>query len=214
MVNKNMDNSFDWSSFWRIIHHGNSGQKFIPIMENSVDYVTAHSNSPDREFETKGSSINQILCNRIHDKKAFMRIVEATLAVLIIFSALLLLSYNRTPQKTTDLGKMIPPLLREVAENPDLRTQIINYNTSKPQEDQSNAPILNNTELFIKERIPNQALNFSISICPLNDSVCPLRIPYPREAEEIFAGERVISASVTERKFDPKRIKLFIWRKS
>ncbi|MBI2451820.1 hypothetical protein HYV50_01940 [Candidatus Pacearchaeota archaeon] len=26
-----MDNSFDWSSFWRIIHHGNSGQKFIPI---------------------------------------------------------------------------------------------------------------------------------------------------------------------------------------
>ena len=32
-------------------------------MENSVDSVTVHSNSPDREFGTKGNSIIQILCN-------------------------------------------------------------------------------------------------------------------------------------------------------
>ena len=32
-------------------------------MENSVDYVTVNSNSPDREFGTKISPITQILCN-------------------------------------------------------------------------------------------------------------------------------------------------------
>src|SRR3989338_4482233 len=32
-------------------------------MENSVDCVILHSNSPDREFGTKSDSINQILCN-------------------------------------------------------------------------------------------------------------------------------------------------------
>ncbi len=38
---------------------------FDSDMENSVDYVAVHSNSPDREFEKKGSSVNQILCNNI-----------------------------------------------------------------------------------------------------------------------------------------------------
>ena len=40
-----------------------TGEKHVSLMENSVDYVTVHSNSPDREFGTKCSSINQILCN-------------------------------------------------------------------------------------------------------------------------------------------------------
>ncbi|MEK6896524.1 MAG: hypothetical protein AABX12_03650 [Nanoarchaeota archaeon] len=37
------------------------------VMENSVDYVTAHSNSPDREFGTKSNPIIQILC-KVPDK--------------------------------------------------------------------------------------------------------------------------------------------------
>ncbi len=41
----------------------------LPVMENSVDYVTIHSNSPNRGFEKKGSPINQILCNQVTKKR-------------------------------------------------------------------------------------------------------------------------------------------------
>jgi len=34
------------------------------FMENSVDSVTTHSNSPDREFGTRRNSIIQIFCNK------------------------------------------------------------------------------------------------------------------------------------------------------
>ena len=46
----------------KIEDHLRNIRESLEVMENSVDSVTVHSNSPDREFGTKGNSIIQILC--------------------------------------------------------------------------------------------------------------------------------------------------------
>ena len=67
-------------------------------MENSVDSVTVHSNSPDREFGTKGNSIIQILCNYGD--------IETNTALLKLFLLFLL-----SPFKLTNL---LLPVIKKI----------------------------------------------------------------------------------------------------
>ncbi|MBI5803618.1 hypothetical protein HY450_00065 [Candidatus Pacearchaeota archaeon] len=147
-------------------------------------------------------------------KKGFLKILEATIAVVIIFGALILLSSQKTHSQEEDLSEMIPPLLEEVAQNIPLRTRIIEeYDTQKSYEEQPNAGIIQSIEDFIRPKIRNPELELSARVCEL-DEICFLE-PYPvEENKNLFSAERVISTIVIEEEFSPKKVKIFLYRKN
>lgn len=126
------------------------------------------------------------------NKKGIIKIIEATLSILIIIGVLLAISVNRERIDNRDLTERIPPILDEISKNLTLRNAVLSGNQQE----------INN---FISAQIPETTLNFSLKICD-PESVCSLDEYHP----DIYAGERIISTNLTY--LAPKRIKLFIWK--
>lgn len=144
-------------------------------------------------------------------KKGFIRIVEASIAIMIILGALLMISSDREERITRDLTEILYPILDEVAQNQTLRVEIIQvYDTSISSGLPPNNNVIFNLKKFLNGSIRNPSLKFDISICELN-FVCPIE-PYPDTDEEIYAVERVISTSIDESAFAPRKLKIFLWR--
>ena len=75
--------------------------------------------------------LNSLWEKRKVNKKGFMRVVEATIAILIILVALVIISSQGVVHEARDFTEILPPLLDEVAQNLTLREEIINnYNES------------------------------------------------------------------------------------
>ena len=65
---------------------------------------------------------------------------------------------------------------------------------------------------FLSERITNPGLGFDVEIC-MPEEVCALE-HYPENASgDIFAAERIISTSLAQQDVNPKKVKIFLWRK-
>ena len=69
------------------------------------------------------------------NKKGLIRIIEASIAILIIFSALFIVFLNRPAPEERDLGRIIHPLLEQISQNNSLRNSTLNYNLKKEEED-------------------------------------------------------------------------------
>ncbi len=142
------------------------------------------------------------------NKKGWLRIAEASIAALIVLGVLLLISGNKKIEQKTDISETLPIILEEISKNVTLREAIIKYDTNKAsaETDPDNIAILNevNKTLFIRIK---KDFSYAVRICRPND-LCPLN-NYPN-AEEVYISERIISSTLL--KFDPKKIKLFIWK--
>lgn len=136
------------------------------------------------------------------NKKGFLRIVEATIAILLVLSAIILLSSQRTVKQETDLGTTIPSLLDELARNLTFREKIASGG--------NDAEVKSIALSFLEEKVASPSTNLSVVICNVEEP-CYLE-PYPDTEQEIFSYERVISGSVMEPNFEPKKIKVFAWR--
>jgi hypothetical protein len=136
------------------------------------------------------------------NKKGFMRIIESTIAVMIVLGTIVLLSSQRVAVKSVDLGAELPSLLDETARNTTLREEIAR-NSDESQ-------IEEGLELSLGDRLNNPGINVSVELCNLTEP-CFLS-PYPDTDEEIFSAERIVSGNVKEIGFDPRKIKVFIWR--
>jgi len=118
------------------------------------------------------------------NKKAFLRIIEATIAVLIILGVLVIISFN-SRNKNGGLGpeEILNPLLEEIAKNASLREDII-LNSSASE---------THLSLFLSEKI-NPYFNYSVRVC-YADEICPLAnypIEVDREVYKLeYRGERV-----------------------
>ncbi len=145
------------------------------------------------------------------NRRGFLRIVEATIAVMIILTALVLLSNNRQDPQERDLSEILPPLLEEIAQNATLRRSIIvSYDLDGDPLSGNNPDVINNLMSFLSQKIPVQTYSFDVRVCAIGVP-CPLN-PWPGEAEDVFSAERVISSSVTEENFSPRKVKIFLWR--
>jgi len=147
------------------------------------------------------------------DKIGFIRMIEATIAVMIILGALLVISSNKEVGVVRDLTETLPPFLDEVAQDVDKRREIIqDYDTDLDHTQFDNALILEGIEQFLRERIKNDALEIEVRICDL-EVVCFLkREPYPDT--EIFTAERAISATLDPKtNFSPRKLKIFLWKR-
>lgn len=124
-----------------------------------------------------------------------MRIVEASIAVLIILGVLFSL-YNKTPSSEVDLSKRAREILREISVNVTLRDAALN----------GNSLLLDSA---IKPKIPETYLKYEVKICNLDD-VCG-----KSEFTEgnVYAAERVIGATIDAGP-NARKIRLFIWRTS
>jgi hypothetical protein len=138
------------------------------------------------------------------NKKGFLKIIEAVIAVLVILGAVLIISSNREVPEAKSLDRILPPLLDELAQNRTLRESIIN-NDEEPNE--------NAIAESLKTKINNPSLEYSVEICDLTES-CYLE-PYPADLDgSVFASERIISADIKTENFNPKKIKVFLWKKA
>ena len=130
------------------------------------------------------------------NKKAWVRIVEATIASLIIIGFILVMM-SRQQTKTPDIGDEIYEKQRSILD-------ILSINESL-----RNDIVLNNKDSVnsaIAKRIPS-SWSFATNICGL-DEICSGKIPYDRE---VYTTEIVISSALT--KYNPKKLRFFVWMK-
>ncbi|MBS3071477.1 hypothetical protein J4408_00645 [Candidatus Pacearchaeota archaeon] len=135
------------------------------------------------------------------NKNGMIRIVEASIAVLIVISVLIVITYGNRTIKQENMSKIIPPLLDEIAKNSTLRESILEKNSSESEED---------VKKFLAQRVKNPLLGFDAKVCS-PDELCPLT-NFP-DSDEIFTDERIIGTSISSADFTPKKVKIFIWTK-
>lgn len=132
-------------------------------------------------------------------KNGYLRVAEAVLGILIVLGFLIVLNRNAY-EKESDLNLQEKIILDEVAKNETLREKIILDATGVEEE----------IVFFAKQRLYGRNVNVSAFLCELNES-CELEADQKR-GTEIYAAERVISTDKAAQNFNPKKIKLFVWK--
>lgn len=147
------------------------------------------------------------------NKKGIIRIIEATIAIILVLTAFLLLNVRNKPTPSReDLTSIMPPLLDEVARNETLREEIVKtYNVHQSDTLQSNAVVLHSIEDFLKPRLNNPSLNFSIRVCSAQE-LCYLE-PFPKDATSVYGAERFVTADIDSPYIETKKLKMFLWRR-
>lgn len=133
------------------------------------------------------------------NKRGFLRIVEAVVAILIVLGAILfVIAQNKGNSESGVLCDRIPPLLDEIAKNSSLRNAVLNNETEK-------------ISSFIEQRISNPLVDFEVFICKAEE-LCSLQ-DGGFDDIEICAGERIISTTAERTEFEPRKLKVFLFRK-
>ncbi|MEM4182074.1 MAG: hypothetical protein QXX68_02905 [Candidatus Pacearchaeota archaeon] len=133
----------------------------------------------------------------VKNKKGWLRIAEAFIAVVLIIGAITILFFNKEGKKEDD--SYIRDIQKDILEEIATKEQLRNIALKK-----------NETEL--KDKIQNvipEVFSFDIKICNLNESYCLMNREYPKK--DVFVEERVISGNLSL--YEPIRVRLFLWRK-
>jgi hypothetical protein len=126
------------------------------------------------------------------NKKGFLRVVEATISILIIVSAVLVGVNIGIESREPSLSERARDVLREIANDDSLRTEILT-SSGVPQ----------NVIDFANSRIP-ALFSFEMRLCDVNE-VCG----QPTYNGNVFSAERIISSDLTNN--NAKKLRLFIW---
>jgi len=133
----------------------------------------------------------------MNNKKAWLRIIEAFMAVLIIASVLIIIMLRNPSQLdlADDIYVKQRFILRQVSFNDSLRGEILQGQTT-------------GTEDFIKTLAPG-SWNFTIRVCNF-DEICGIPESFNLE-KEIYVDQILITSNLTY--YNPKRLKFFVWIK-
>jgi hypothetical protein len=134
-------------------------------------------------------------------KKGILRIIEATIAILLVLGVLMVVITTRRAREEPDFSDVLPPLLDEIAKNVSLRERIV----SAGEGERENVEV--ELEDFLSSRV-RKPFDYKIRVCEPRD-ICGLE-EYPMA--DIFAAERVVSSTLEI--YDPKKVKIFLWRGS
>ena len=133
------------------------------------------------------------------DNRGWLRIVEASVAVMIVLSILFFIYLNKpVVSGEADLSQFARDVLSEVASNVTLRGDILRRDTEA-----LNSSVAN----YIQGRY-----DFEVIICDVGSACGQLVF---RETE-VYAAERVVSTNLVSEsgELKSKKIRLFMWRKS
>ena len=133
---------------------------------------------------------------RRFDKKAWLRIVEAFLAVIIIIGAVLIILARQPPQPDISEGVYEKQryILDVISKNDNLRGDIIAGDNT-------------NVNTTIQGLIPS-AWEFTTNICEL-DAICPN--PGDYENKNVYATEVIVTSTLEN--YSPKKLRFFVWVK-
>lgn len=141
------------------------------------------------------------------NKKGFLRIVEAVIAMMLILGVLIFISSSRMTNIEGKLSKQILPMLEEISKDNDLREGIVRTEKDKLNEKEEYLK-----SSFLKERITNPSIGYSVELCEPIDNLCPIE-QFPTDAKgDVFAEEGVISSVLPQ--YSPKKVKIFLWIRS
>lgn len=130
----------------------------------------------------------------MENKKAWLRIVEAFTAVLIIASVLIIIAARQPKQdRTENIHEMQRAILEQISLNDTLRGEILQEKDDK-------------IKSFVEKTLPVY-LNFTIRICEV-DEICGMTFYIERE---IYGDEILITSNLTF--YSPKKLKFFVWEK-
>lgn len=132
----------------------------------------------------------------MNNKRGWLRIIEASIAILIILTVLFALYKKQQTPTDIDLSERARSILDEVSQNSSLRDKALSNETA-------------DINSAISQHIPETNLAFEFQVCDLED-VCG-KSTYT--AGNVYTAERVISASISNPEFKPKKIRLFMWRR-
>lgn len=154
----------------------------------------------------------------LKNKRAWIRIVEAFVAIMLIVGALLIVinndSFNKSETSSDIYGTELL-VLREIELNDNLRADILNANRTKIDPNSDPLPIewkefnnpaigLKNVSETILNRIPSY-LNCEAKLCE-PDKICA----FGKNLEKnVYAKSIIISATLTQ--YNPRQLKLFCW---
>lgn len=168
--------------------------RIIEVVKNCYILTSLHNRYKINKFDNMKNKDNKsILPN---GKKAWVRIVEATIASLIIIGFILVMMSRQqttTPNISDEIYEKQRSILDVISKNESLRDAIL----------MNDKTAVNSA---IEKRIPS-SWGFTTNICELN-MVCSGDVPYDRE---VYATEIVISSTLT--KYDPKKLRFFVWMK-
>ena len=132
------------------------------------------------------------------ERKGWLRIVEAFLAVLIIIGAVIVIlaRQEQGPDISDSVYEKQRQILELISKNDDLRAEIVSDSGDKTKVDN-----------FILNLIPS-SWDFTTKICELND-ICSR--PGGYENKEVYATEIIITSTLTQ--YSPKKLRFFVWAK-
>ncbi|MDD5191970.1 MAG: hypothetical protein PHH54_04900 [Candidatus Nanoarchaeia archaeon] len=135
------------------------------------------------------------------DRKAWIRILEVFLAILLIVGSMLVIISRKAPE--TDISDSIYKEQRQIldiiSKNDSLRNDIIINSNTRVNE-------------AISKIIPN-SWNFTTNICNIND-ICD-NPAYASDSslyeKNIYATEVLVTSNLTY--YNPKKLRFFVWMK-
>jgi hypothetical protein len=138
----------------------------------------------------------------LKNKKGWLKIVEAFIAVMLILATLLILlaRQNSSSEMEKEITLLQTSILSSISKDEALRDEILT--DSSP---------LTQTKAYVKGVIPSW-LDFRVQVCE-SGVICALTDVAPEviASREIYSQNILIVATINNNQ--PKQLKLFLWRK-
>ena len=141
------------------------------------------------------------------NKRGWLRVVEASIAVLIIIGAILTISKTRVSQDNNELNEQLIFALDNIAENSTVRDYILNYNVVEAADNPINSPLVDKINESLYSQFPGIKPKILFKICLANE---PCVISSGSNGE-ILSYDRIIATSENSLEFSPKKIKVIAW---
>ncbi len=142
----------------------------------------------------------------IKNKKGILRIIEATIAILIIIGFLLIAQARISDISQPSFSERVYDILEEISKDPVMRGEIFNVVLNS---DGKSTVTNGNFFTFVDSRIPESYLKFQIRLCDDIDKICSMESFIDGE---IYSGNRIIAPSVDESEMVPRKLAIFVWR--
>ncbi len=137
------------------------------------------------------------------DKRGIWRVIEATVAVLIVIGALFFMPSQKS-ENQNKISEKIREVLNEVAKDNTQRNEILS-------DDNSINNVENKIILNLKTGIEDPRYEYNVAVCDFSAVNCGGASYYPSNKEEIYTEERLISTSLDNS--NSKIIKVYAWTK-
>tara|TARA_Y100000310_G_C20663079_1_gene805893 strand:+ start:1315 stop:1767 length:453 start_codon:yes stop_codon:yes gene_type:complete len=141
------------------------------------------------------------------NKRGLIKILESVIAILIIFSVLLLLAGRIPNEESENLSLLISPILEEIAQDRDLRQSILDVEINNNQE-----VVEGVLREFLADRIIMPNLGSDVIICEPTVNCFLQEFPGDARDGDIYSEERIFSTTLSG-STGPKKVKIFLWRK-